>query len=106
MDITKIMKPNKNNVILAIILFFLVSIPTYEISTPGIFKIFELFVQTQNFGNGLPLPYLISTARTVFFFLPGGNVVNINYVNLFVDILFWFIISSFIAWKYFRGKKK
>jgi hypothetical protein len=106
MDITKIMRPNRNNVILTLILLFLTSLPTYEISLSGIFNILQVFVQTKSFANGLPLPYLVSTSKAVLFFIPGGTIQSIIYVNLFADIIFWFIISSLICWKYFRGKRK
>ena len=105
MDLTKIMRPNKNNVILAVVLLFLTTLPTYEIEVSGIFSLLQIFVQTENFGNGLPLPYIFSSSRTVFFLIPGGTVVNVNYVNLFADLIFWFLVSSLIVWKYFRGRK-
>ena len=106
MDLMKLFTPNRNNVVLTLILLFLTSIPAYKIdSTSGLLR---LLVQSESFGNGTPLPFVISSTKKFLFIIPGETTQSISYINLGVDLLFWFIVSNIVLWSYMQywGKKR
>lgn len=106
MDLTKLFTPNRNNTVLALVLLFLTSVPAYKLdSTTGLLRI---FVQSENFGNGIPLPFVISSTKSFLFIIPGGTTQSISYINLGIDLIFWFIVSNIILWFYMQywGKRR
>ena len=70
-----------------------------EFFKPTILKIIIfiiLFTITTLFFYGLPLKYVI----IVF-----GGTPNVNYLNLFIDIIFWYFISCMAVAIYYKIKK-
>jgi hypothetical protein len=97
-----LLKPQINNVTLAIILFLLASLPVFERESEGLFNI---VVKTKTYSRGIPLTYEVSTSRELFLFLPGEIEREFIWLNLIINLIFWYALSSFVIHFYYTKKK-